>query len=409
VQSSNRRHFFYTLGGAAAISAVPSRAETKSSRDKPLAIGLVGCGGRGKYLGRELLAVRTAGCPLELKAVCDIYRPRLESAAAAFQAKAFSTAAEMLSDGGLDGVIIATPDRTHVPLALDAVRAGKDVYCEKPVSHWSQFDLLKEFVAEVRKRNSIVQVGAQWVSDPIWSEAATQIKQGAIGKVVHAQTGYFRHGDEGERGMPIEDPNAQPGRGLDWGAFQGDGKTREFTVSRFFQWRMYLDYAGGPIMDLYPHPLTRLLKALSVGMPRRVVAVGGRFLYDGGRDVPDTADVLIEYPDGPDVSVLGTLGNSEGLDTIIRGSQGTVTFDKSFGMTFAPMPDGKGAALTLNSQEYVQNHLRDWLECIRTRQAPKCDIELAYIVQVPLIMAMRSLLESRVAIWDSSKEEIRLV
>lgn len=403
-----RRGFLQVLVTGPAQSAGPAAQSAVRPSAQALSIGLIGCGGRGSYLARETLAVKASGNPVELTAVCDIYQPRLERASTRLKAKPYSTSSELLRESGVNAVIIATPDRTHIPLALEAVRAGKDVYCEKPIGHWSQFDLLKQFVAEVRKSKSVVQVGAQWVSDPIWTTAASRIKAGEIGKVVHAQTGYFRYGDEGERGMPVEDPGAQPGRGLDWMAFQGDGQPRPFTASRFFQWRMYMDYAGRPIMDLYPHPLTRLLKALGVGMPERVAAVGGRYLFEGGRDVPDTTDLLIEYPGGPTVSVLGTQGNETGIDTVIRGSAGTITFDKSFGLVMAPRPGAKGASITLNSRPFVQDHLRDWMDCVRTRQKPRCDIELGYIVQVPLIMAMRSLVERKMAFWDPANEQIRM-
>ena len=133
---------------------------------------------------------------------------------------------------------MATPDRVHVYNSLEAVRAGKDVYCEKPLTHWQQFDQLKQLVREVRERRSVFQVGAQWTSDPVWLRAADLVKQGYIGKPVHAQCGYFRHGDSGEAGMPIDDPNARPGPDLNWDAWQADAPQRPFTASRFFQWRL---------------------------------------------------------------------------------------------------------------------------------------------------------------------------
>ena len=404
-----RRRFLQTLGVAGVTPAAAAGAAAQAPAK--LKVGLVGCGGRGSHLARRAKALGDGGYPVEVTAVADVYQPRLERLSVALGAKAYPNLEAMLGGTALDGVIIATPDRLHVHHALAAVRAGKDVYCEKPLTHWAQFDLLKQLVAEARRRKTVFQVGAQWVSDPIWTQAAQEIQKGAIGKVLHAQTGYFRRGDSGERGMPIDDPQAQPGRGLDWDAFQADAPRREFSVSRFFQWRMYLDYSGGPITDLYPHPLTQIMKALGPPrMPSRVVAVGGRYLYDGGRDVPDTSDLLIEYPGGPSIAVLGTIGNSTGMDAVIRGSEGTLTFDQSFGgIVLRSLPGARGANRTLNSQRYEDNHIRDWLECIRTRQAPVGDLELGYAVQVPLIMAMRSLLERKVALWDAEREEIRMV
>lgn len=345
---------------------------------------------------------------MNITAVCDIYQPRLERIGTRFSAKQYSSSSDLVQDSNVDAVIVATPDRLHVYHSLEAVQAGKDVYCEKPLTHWKQFDELKQLVREVRRRKTVFQVGAQWVSDPIWTRAAEQIKKGAVGKVVHAQCGYFRHGDGGERGMPIDDPHAQPGVGLDWKAFQADAPKRSFSVSRFFQWRMYLDYSGGPVTDLYPHPLTRLIKALGVGLPKRVVAAGGKYFYDGERDVPDTFDLLIEYPEGLTVSVLGTIVNDTGLDTVIRGSEGNITFSGDARLIFRPQPDLTRPRRVLTTDRYVHDHIRNFLDCIRTREKTFCDIELGYVVQVPLIMAMQSFVTGKAAFFDADAEKIRL-
>jgi len=402
---STRREALRGLGAtAAAASLKPAQAQV----NRPLRLGLIGCGGRGNSLAGQVVALKQRGEPVEVAAVCDIYQPRLERTATKFSAKYYQDSAVLLREAGVDAVIIATPDRLHVHQALEAVRAGKDVYCEKPLTHWAQFDLLKELLREVRKRKTVFQVGAQWVSNPIWTRAAEQIRKGAIGKVVHVQTGYFRHGDGGERGMPIDDPNAQTGRGLDWEAFQADAPKRPFTVSRFFQWRMYMDYSGGPSTDLYVHPMTRVYRAIQPGLPRKVVAVGGKYVYNGDRDVPDTFDLLIEYPQGMTVVVLGTLGNDTPIETVIRGTEGTVRFTGEAALEFTPQPGSKLTRRSIGYDVTVQDHLADFLRSIRARETPGADLELGYQVQVPLIMAMRSYVEGKVAYFDAATEQIRM-
>jgi len=401
-----RREWLRGLGAAAAVPL--TAASAPSPEHRPLRLALIGCGARGSHLAGQVAELKRRGEPVELAAVCDIYQPRLERAATKFSAKDFKDSAVLLREAPVDAVIIATPDRLHVHQVLEAVRAGKDVYCEKPLTHWAQFDLLKELRSEVRRRKTVFQVGAQWVSNPIWTRAAEQIRKGAIGKVVHVQTGYFRHGDGGERGMRIDDPNAEPGRGLDWEAFQADAPRRPFTVSRFFQWRMYMDYSGGPSTDLYVHPMTRLYRAIQPGLPRKVVAIGGKYVYNGDRDVPDTFDLLIEYPQGMTVAVLGTLGNDTMIDTVIRGTEGTVRFTGEAALEFTPQPGSKQPRRSLGVDVTVQDHLADFLRCIRTREAPRADLELGYQVQVPVIMAMRSYVENKVAFFDAATEEIRL-
>ena len=401
---SSRRKF---LGGLAAGAVAPSAPAAPSAVENKIGVGLIGCGTRGSHLADVLRGLAADGEQADIVAVCDIYQPRRERAAQRFGAKAYASPAELLADPSVKGVIVATPDRVHVYNALEATRAGKDLYCEKPLTHWKQFDKLKELVREVRNRGNVVQVGAQWVSDPIWLRAAEAVRKGAIGRITHAQCGYFRFGDGGERGMPIEDPNARPGPNLNWDAFQADAPQRPFSISRYFQWRMYMDYSGGPSTDLYPHPMTRLFKVLGVNFPSKVVAVGGKYVYDGERDVPDTFDLLIEYPEKYTVAVLGTITNQTGVDTIVRGTEGTLSF-KDGGYQIEPGPGSQKSrgGVSLITQE--RDHMRNFVQCMHNRKTPNCDIELAYRVQIPLIMSMMSFTEGKVACFDAGSETIHM-
>lgn len=406
---TGRRDFLASLGaGAATLAATGDQAAARPAGET-VGVGLIGCGARGTALASAVTQLAQAGEAVGIVAVCDIYQPRLERAAARFSATAYRDARELIRDPRVRAVIIATPDRLHAPQAIEAVRAGKDVYCEKPLTHWAQFELLKQLRDEVRRHKAVFQMGTQWCSDPIWQRAAEQIRRGAIGKVVHAQTGYFRQGDGGERGMPVDDPQARPGAGLDWEAFQADAPRRPFTVSRFFQWRLYAEYSGGPVTDLYPHPLARVLKALDAPLPRRVVAVGGRFQFNGDRDVPDTFDLLIEYPQGFTLAVLGTICNGTPIETVIRGSEGTMRLAETAGLSVEPAQGVRRPRTQIASaRNYEQDHLRNFLECVRTRAKPYADIELGYATQLPLIMAMQSHLEGKVAFYDADAERIRL-
>ncbi len=406
-----QRRTFLTMPGAAILGAARGEAQ-EQERQSPLKLGLIGAGARGTYVAEA--AGRTGEA--EIVAVCDIYQPRLERAAAKFKAKSYAHPAELLRDRDVQAVIIATPDRHHVPNTLEAIRAGKDVYVEKPICHWAQFHRLKELVRENRKLKQVVQVGTQFVADPVWETARDRIAAGALGKVVHAQTSYFRHGDWGEAGMPIDDPNAKPGAGVDWEAFQGDAPRRPFSPSRMFRWRLYMDYSGGPVTDVYPHMVTPLFKVLNPGFPGKVVALGGKYYYGGERDVPDTFDLLIQYPQGMTVVVLGTVVNDSALEPVIRGSGGTmIRTDKT--IQFEHEPGTKGLKEEIPNQLIggpghhdllAESHLRDFFSCVRSRKTPRGDLELAYQVQIPLLMAMQSHLRGKVALFDADREEIRL-
>ncbi len=411
---SDRRQFLSGVAGAGLAARAMAQA---SASQKKLRVGLIGAGGRGTYLGKTIQQFTEQGEPVELVSVCDIYQPRLERAEVAFKVKGYAHTADMLKDPNLDAVIIATPDRQHVFNTMEAIRAGKDVYCEKPVTHWAQFDRLKELVHENRKLKRVVQVGTQHVSDTVWERAGEQIRQGAIGKAIHAQSCYFRRGDSGEAGMPIDDPNAKPGVGVDWETAQADAPRREFTVSRLFQWRLYMDYSGGPLTDTYPHMLTPVVKMLDAGFPKKVVATGGRFYYGGLRDVPDTMDLLIQYPQGMDIAFLGSFVNYVGIDTLVRGSEGTAR-KSDLAITLEPMKGVNKPRQELPTDTQTRGeghsnlaiaHIKDFLNCVRTRGTPRGDLELAYRVQVPLIMAMQSHLHNKVALFDADSETIQLV
>jgi predicted dehydrogenase len=398
------------LGGAAATTGTLAAGQTQvGAAGKRLRVGLIGCGVRGGRHAEVITELHNAGEGVDLVGVCDAYQPHLERFAAKYSAKQYKRSQDMVNDPNIDAISIATPDRVHVYNALEAVRAGKDIYCEKPVTHWQQFDKLKELVKEVRARKAIVQVGAQPTSDPVWVNATEMIKQGAIGKPIHAQTGYFRKGDWGEAGMKIDDPHAKPGPDLDWEAFQADAPKRPFTVSRFFQWRLYMDYCGGPSTDLYPHALTRVIKAMGVGFPEQVVAVGGRYFYENGRDVPDTFDMLIKYPEGPTIAVLGTICNDTGVDTVIRGTEATFTLPRLGGLLFDTQPGNKKPRhAEISHDRFETEHFRNFFQCVRSRQKPVADMELGYVTQVALIMSMRAFVEGKTAYFDAATEQIRM-
>ncbi|MCA9417578.1 MAG: Gfo/Idh/MocA family oxidoreductase, partial [Candidatus Omnitrophica bacterium] len=331
-----RREFIQTIGAAAVathtLAGLPRKAFGANGK---MGVGFIGCGGRGRHHLDQLEKLKEEGANIEIVAVCDVYRPRLDKSAEKHQAKAYMDYRELLDDPAVDVVGIATPDHIHGQQAIDAVKKGKHVYCEKPVTHWRQFDLTKKLADVVRDSDRVFQVGSQGLSDSAWHQMKKLVDEGLIGQPIHAECGYFRVGDWGERGMPIDDPNAKPGADLNWEAFLGDSPQRPFDVSRFFRWRMYEDYSGGPATDLFPHSLSPVVYIMGVTQPSVVVATGGKFRYDE-REVPDTFNMLIDYPEKITVAVLGTQGNdypgtgsrgAPGRIPIIRGWDGSLTVE----------------------------------------------------------------------------------
>jgi predicted dehydrogenase len=404
-----RRDFLQNICGAAAgVAATPSLGAQDATR-KPVRIGLIGCGARGTQNAQTAAQLGKAGEDTQITAVCDIYQPRLERVSTQFSARPYTIARGLTRDPNVDAVIVATPDRHHIEHALEAIRAGKDVYCEKPVAHWQQFEQLKELVHEVRQSGRVFQMGTQRLADPIWKQAAELIKRGEIGKPAHVQMGYCRRGDSGERGMPIDDPQAKPGVGLDWEAFLGDAPRRPFSVNRFFQWRLYMDYSGGPCTDNNVHFVALMVKALGVNFPVQVVALGGKYAYakDAEREVPDTFDMVAQYAEGLNLTFMGTYANDTPVETVIRGTKGSMRFQEA-GLISEPLAGVPHSRREIPHLKVGIEHMRDFLRCVRTRERPQGDIDLAYHVTTMLIMAMRSYVERKVASFDPEREQIRL-
>ncbi|MCX5653435.1 MAG: Gfo/Idh/MocA family oxidoreductase [Planctomycetota bacterium] len=416
---ATRREFLYgtatAAAGGAILTVLSDRARGTNER---LGVGFIGAGGRaGSHMDMVNHLKTQQNYPVDLVAVCDTYRPRMERAQKKYgMEKASMDYREILASPKVDVVCIATPDHIHAPQAIDAVRAGKDVYVEKPLTHWRQFDLAKQLAAEAKKAERLVQVGSQGMSDGAWHQIRKLVADGLIGRPIHAECGYFRVGDWGERGMPIDDKNAKPGPDLNWEAFLGDSPKRDFDVSRYFRWRMYEDYAGGPCTDLFPHSLTPVVAMLGVTVPTLAVATGGMWRYTE-REVPDTFNMLIDYPQKVTVAVLGTQGNSDptvpgrgagGRVPIIRGWDGSLTVSGK-GIIFAPADGCKKPRQTIPVEHGEDNveHWKNLLDCSRSRKNElNAPVELGYHVQTALIMGYLAMKHGKTVKFDAAKEAI---
>jgi predicted dehydrogenase len=416
---ATQREFLYGAATAAAGGAILTVLSDRARGDNErLAVGFIGAGGRaGSHMGMVSHLKTQQNYPVDLVAVCDTYRPRMEQAQKKYgMEKSSMDYRDILANPKVDVVCIATPDHIHAPQAIDAVKAGKDVYVEKPLTHWRQFELAKQLAAEVKKSGRLVQVGSQGMSDGAWHQIRKMVQDGLIGQPIHAECGYFRVGDWGERGMPIDDQNAKPRPDLNWEAFLGDSPKRDFDVSRYFRWRMYEDYAGGPVTDLFPHSLTPVVSMLGVSFPSMVVATGGIFRYPE-REVPDTFNMLIDYPQKITIAVLGTQGNNfsgtgdrgaGGRSPIVRGWEGTLTFTgKEIVFTPADGSQKKPQRFAIEHGEALVDHWKNLLECCKTHeQKTWSPADLAYHVQTALIMGFLALRQGKVAKFDAEKQQI---
>ena len=401
---STRRGFL-----AAAAVAAPGftvLAEGVKGANDRIGVGFIGVGGRCQAHIDIVNGLKAKGLA-EPVAVCDVYRPRLEAAAKKTGAKAYMEHEALLADPRVDVVCVATPDRLHAPQAIDAIRAGKDVYCEKPLTHWNQFELAKSVESAAREHGRLVQVGTQHMADDNYPEIIRLIRDGIIGKPEHVTCSYFRRGDWGER-MPIPDPKAKPGPDLLWERFLGDAPAVPFSVSRFFQWRMYWDYAGGPATDLLVHTFTPVFCVLGLGYPERVFGGGGMFEYH--REVPDQCNIIADYPGGPTVVMTNSLSCAFPADTVIRGTDGIITWGmlqggEEYGVRIRPFGEGKSERLIpWKGQGDTSKLWADFLRCVRTREQPLCNVAMAVRVQAPLSMGILSHRENKVVRFDPAAQ-----
>jgi predicted dehydrogenase len=402
-----------TLTAAATAFPFVSRGRVLGANDC-IGVGFIGVGGRGSSHVATVQKLIKNGENLKIAAVCDAFRYRLDEVAKAAGAKAFMKHAQLLENPEVDVVCIATPDHLHVPQAIDAIRAAKDVYCEKPMGHWTQFTLSKQFYQETVRLKRIVQVGNQGNSSPAWQKVKELVQQGAIGRVQLVNAGFYRYGDWGER-MPIPDPEAVPGPDLDWEAFLGEAPKVPFTVQRFFSWRKYLNYAGGPCTDLLPHLFTPFASAIGLKFPSRAVASGGIFKYTTyDREVPDTFNMCLDYPQKLSVVVVSTLANNYVSEPAIHGDEGTLTLQNPGewnvgidSVTVIPLK-GERQVFPMQKGDATMAHWKNFIQCVRTREKPVSDVQFGLHVQAALNMAMLSLLKDKVVKYDFAKDEILL-
>lgn len=429
-RNPSRREFIKTgitgvLAGVALPHVFTGAAHAQStSPNGRIGVGFIGCGGRaGGHMGMLEQLKNNEKLPIEFVAMCDIYRPRLEKAKARLKAEyAYMDHRELLANKAVDMVCIATPDHHHGYQALDALQAGKHVYCEKPITHWRQFDLTKKLADVAAQSDRAFVCGAQAMSDGAWHQMKQLVKQGLIGQPVFGETSYFRVGDFGERGMRVDDPNAKPGPDLNWEAFQGDAPEHEFSVDRLFRWRLFEDYAGGPVTDLYPHCLTPVVDILGVGFPEAVVALGGihRYNYEL-RDVPDTFNVLAQYPEKITISILGTQANDyntalpgrgAGMRApTIRGWDGTLTIDRNNKeIVFTPLRQKDAKPDQRFRIEHGENNTELWRNLIECAQQGRKDtwspMDLAFRTQTVLQMAMLGWRKGVTARFDPQQKKI---
>jgi predicted dehydrogenase len=400
----NRRAF---LGATAAAAWSASSYAQITGANNRLRIGVIGCGGMAGGHMRSLVKNKDAN-NAAIVAVCDIYDKRAQEAAALTGAPIIKDYRRLVDSKEIDYVLIATPEHWHCQMTLDALDAGKHVYVEKPMTH--TIDEAKKVVAKVKSSGRKLQVGVQGMSDNSYDSAWQLVKSGALGKVVLAQIDYSRNHKD-DFWMYDIDPDARPGVNLDWRAWLGPAKKRDWDPERYFRWRRYWDYSGGIATDLFVHRATRLIKALNLKYPETVVATGGKWEFTSSiAEIPDTFDVLADYPGGPTMQLVSSMANDTPVEHMLRGHKATLTFTKT-GYTVTPQSlfkeEAKEVTFTKSGAESVDLHHQNLQAAIRDKAALNCDMMLGYYGVVVCTMAVESFRKRQYLLWDAGHQRAR--
>jgi len=406
----DRREFLKGSAVAAAGAAVLGMAAPSAlGANERVNVATIGCGGMGHAHIGTLVGLRDKGL-VNIVAVCDVWDKRLDSAVSLTRGMRYRDYRYVLDRKDVDVVTIATPDHWHAPITIDALNAGKDVYCEKPMTYWGDLSLPKRVVEAVARNRRVMQVGTQGMSDSIWEQASERIKAGAIGKLMHAQSGDMRNGPIGLYEPASNDPDAKPGVNLDWDLWLGPAPKRPWDHGRYFAFRSFWDYSGGTGTDFFPHNLTPLLRAMGLTFPHRVSASGGLYALKDGREVPDIFSLTIEYPDGPSVLLMSAVGCSYGIPTLIRGHEATMTFDGP-GAVIHPDASLVGEKPEEQIQRQrgasLEEHFTDLLGCVKTRNKPRSNEVFGYHVMTALHMGIRAYRDNAVYEFDPVTETVR--
>jgi predicted dehydrogenase len=326
----DRRDFLMTAGAASAATLLGGRvhalAAAQAEPARPVAandhiqLALIGAGGQGQ--GDTRNAVQVPG--VKLVAAADCYNGRLEHCKELWGNDVFTTRdyREILARTDIDAVIVATPDHWHKLAAVDAMKAGKDVYCEKPMIY--SYSDGPEMVETARTTGRILQIGSQRVSSIIYAKARGLLASGAIGKLNMVTAHWDRNSVMGAWSYTIP-PDASP-ETCDWPRFLGTAPQMPFSAERFFQWRKWRAYGNGVAGDLFVHLFSGTHFITGSNGPTRGMATGGLRFWKDGRDLPDVMLGLFDYREGFNLSLRVNFvdGGEESEGLVFTGSEGTM-------------------------------------------------------------------------------------
>ena len=360
----NRRGFL-----ASAATAL-SQSRILGANDR-VRLAAIGTGGRCRYL---LSLVNQVG-GADIAALCDVYEPRRAEAREklAPEAREYTEYRQVLERNDIDAVVIGSPDHWHVPMTIDAIQAGKDVYVEKPVSHTIEEGALLQRTAEGSRQ--VVQVGYQQRSWEHIRMARDLVSSGRLGKVTLVLASWYQNYLSFNPAAAKVDAEK-----LDWKRWLGSAPDQPLNAVRYYRWRWFWDFGGGHLTDLYSHWCDTIHWCMGADKPSAAQTSGGRWVLDY-LECPDTINAAYDYP-GFSVVYNGTMVCSlDGGNILFRGTKAMMKLNRD---GFAVYPEGVIPAektaypepeIAMRSQhDGTIDHVRNFLDCVRSRKTPNAPV-----------------------------------
>lgn len=399
LQKLTRRQF--VSQSTAGVASLLLLRESAKGANERIGIAIIGAGGRGRDLMSEIYRA-SKDLNVSVVAICDVWRINREAAVArakewfGVEPRSTTDYREVLSWDDVDAVVIATPDFSHARILVDAVRAGKDAYCEKPLAN--TIEEAREALQAVRETKRIVQIGTQRRSDGYHKAAAEVVRSGVLGKLSRIVMSFNFNEPRWRRNYK----NVRE-EDVDWKRFLMHLPYRPFDPMRFMCWQLFREFTTGIPGLWMSHFIDVVHWFTGEEFPKSAVAHGGIYVWNDGREHADTFHALLDYPSGFLVSWSMSLCNSAGNTFTIHGTNGTLDC-----MRWRLSGDGGAGPQRIREEVQLkpkesESHVRNWIECMRNRTTPNAPIEAGYSHAVACILASQAYWTGRKWCYDSKK------
>jgi predicted dehydrogenase len=406
---NTRRDFIKKAALGTAAFLTPTLAANALGANDRVRIAMIGAGSRGQELLHQTL--NTPG--MQVVAVADVYTRRLDEAKLIIPGvQTFGDYRRVLDMKDIDGVMVASPLHIHARHFLDTLAAGKDLYAEKTLA-WS-IPEVEQCLEAAKKSNRVVQVGLQHQTSGSFTDAKKWVSDGMVGKVTQVESWMSRNTPHGKGQWVRPAPADCTAQNVDWKSFLNGRPDTGFDAFKFMNWRLYWMFSGGNITENMIHQMAWIMSVLDLPLPSAAYMSGGVFSEKDGRQVPDTIAVTVDFPNDMVVTWQSTFSNSRyGLGQRILGSDGAIEYvanandmitGKSEESTrYYPEEVNRPTGSAISGNSATQNHIANWIDCMRSRKTPNAPVELGYRSAVVAHMANLSYRQKRRITFDEAK------